>query len=99
MLGSFIGTSCLFAAWASGYYSESQLGTTLAFATFFFLLYAAAPLLVRLPAQTEPTPNIMIALALLNAACYFGATYLMLIEHHRFELSWLAVALAAFFSC
>ena len=47
LLGSFIGTALLFAAWASTYYTEPQLATTLAFATFFFLLYAAAPLLGR----------------------------------------------------
>ncbi|MGC2112135.1 MAG: DUF2339 domain-containing protein [Candidatus Korobacteraceae bacterium] len=97
LLGSFTGTALLFAAWASSYYTEPQLATTLAFATFFFLLYAGAPLLVRRTAQPAPFPTVMIALALLNAAFYFAACYVMLIEHHRLELAWLTVALAVFF--
>jgi uncharacterized membrane protein len=97
LLGSLLGTSALFAAWASTYYTESQLPTTLAFATFFFLLYAAAPFLGRWPDDKNAFPNVMVALALLNAAFYFATSYLILIEHYRFELAWLAVAVAAFF--
>ena len=47
LLASFIGTTLLFAAWASSYYTEEQLVTTLVFASFFFLLFAAAPFLGR----------------------------------------------------
>ena len=36
LLASFIGTSLLFGAWASSYYTEDQLATTLFFASFFF---------------------------------------------------------------
>ena len=97
LLGSFIGTSLLFGAWASSYYTEPQLATTLAFATFFFLLYAAAPFPGRGPADVKPRPNAMIALALLNASFYFATSYLILVDHYRFELAWLAVAIAAFF--
>ena len=97
LLGSFIGTGLLFGAWASTYYTEPQLPTTLAFATFFFLLYAAAPFLGRRAPEVKPSPNIMIALALLNASFYFATSYLILVDHYRFELAWLAVAIAAFF--
>ncbi|MGB8889664.1 MAG: DUF2339 domain-containing protein [Candidatus Korobacteraceae bacterium] len=97
LLGSFIGTGLLFGAWASSYYTEPQLPTTLAFATFFFLLYAAAPFLGRRPDEKNAFPNVMVALALLNASFYFATSYLILIDHYRFELAWLAVAIAAFF--
>jgi uncharacterized membrane protein len=97
LLGSFVGTTLLYAAWASSYYTESQLATTLAFATFFFLLYAGAPFLGRKSAIDRRHPNVMVALALLNASVYFAAGYLMLAEHYRFELAWLAVAVAVLF--
>lgn len=97
LLGSFIGTGLLFGAWASSYYTEPQLATTLAFATFFFLLYAGAPFLGRRQVEARTSPNVMIALALLNAGFYFATSYLILVEHYRFELAWLAVGIAAFF--
>jgi uncharacterized membrane protein len=97
LLGSFVGTVLLFAAWASGYYTEPQLATTLAFATFFFLLYVATPFL-RIPTAESPSSqNITATLAVLNAALYFAASYLLLERHYRIELAWLSVALAAFF--
>lgn len=43
LFGSFVGTAALFVAWANTYYFEPQLATTLAFASFFFWLYALAP--------------------------------------------------------
>ena len=97
LLGSFVGTTLLYAAWASSYYTESQLPTTLTFASFFFLLYAGAPFLGRKSAIDRRHPNVMVALALLNASVYFAAGYLMLAEYYRFELAWLAVAMAALF--
>ncbi len=75
LLGSFVGTTLLFAAWASSYYTESQLATTLAFASFFFLLYAGAPFLGRKSATERRYPNVLVVLALLNASSYFAASY------------------------
>ena len=97
LLGSFAGTTLLFAGWASSYYDESQLATTLAFASFFFLLYAGAPFLGRKAASEQRYPNVLVALALLNASFYFATSYLMLDENHRFELAWLTVAVAVLF--
>ncbi len=97
LLGSFIGTTLLFAAWASSYYDESQLAITLAFASFFFVLYAGAPFLGCKSLAQERYPNVMVTLALLNAGVYFAASYLMLNEHYRFELAWFTVAVAALF--
>jgi uncharacterized membrane protein len=97
LFGSFVGTTLLFAAWASSYYDESQLVTTLAFASFFFLLYAGAPFLGRAPGSERRYPNVLVALALLNASAYFAASYLMLDERYRLELAWLTVAVAVLF--
>ena len=97
LLASSIGTALLFAAWASSYYTESQLATTLAFASFFFLLYTAAPFLGRKSALERQYPSVLVVLALLNASCYFAASYSMLDQHYRAELAWLMVAVAALF--
>ena len=53
---------------------------------------------LRTPASESPSlQNITATLAVLNAALYFAASYLLLEQHYRFELAWLSVALAAFF--
>jgi uncharacterized membrane protein len=97
LLASLIGTAVLFGAWASSYYTEAHLATTLAFATFFFLLYAGAPFLGQQVADDSLSANLVVVLAILNAAFYFSTSYLILIDHYRFELAWLAVGIAAFF--
>ena len=97
LLGSFVGTTLLFAAWASSYYDESQLATTLVFASFFFLLYAGAPFLRLRTATERRFSNVMVVLTLLNASAYFAAAYLMLSEYYRFQLAWLTVGVAVLF--
>lgn len=94
LFASFWGTAALFAAWASTFYTEPQLATTLAFASFFFLLYAIAPFADR---SLSPFSNLMAGLALLNGAAYFAASYTMLEQHYPNELAWLCVAVAGFY--
>ena len=96
LLGSFIGTTLLSAAWAASYYTESQLAATLAFASFFFLIYAGAPFLGAGSAARSHS-KVMVALAVFNPGTYFLACYLMMVDHHRFDLSWLTVAVAVLF--
>ena len=93
-LASFIGTTALFAEWATTYYTEPQLTTTLAFASFFFLLYALAPLSSK---SEEPYRDLTILVTLLNAGAYFAACYLMIEQHYRLALAWLMVAIAIFY--
>ncbi len=94
LFASFLGTLALFAAWAETFYTEPQLGTTLAFASFFFLIYAVAPF-----AETVRSgfSNLMIWLALANAAVYFAASYTMLEQHYRNELAWQCTVVACFY--
>ena len=94
LLGSYAGTVLLFGAWASTYYTEAQLTTTFAFATFFFLLFFATPFLPHKAEPPESSRELTVALVLFNAAAYFAACHLMLAGHHRSALAWLAVALA-----
>jgi uncharacterized membrane protein len=94
LFGSFVGTVLLAAAWASTYYSEPQLGTTIVFASFFFLLYALAAFAEK---STSPFSNLMTILALLSAGIYFLAGHLMLQQHYLNEFAWLTAAVAAFY--
>lgn len=97
LLGAYIGTVILAAAWAVTYYTDAQLTPTILFATFFFLLFAAAPFL---GGNHQPTPmreGLLAVLVPLNAASYFAASYLMLDQHYHAALSWLTLALAGFF--
>ena len=94
LFGSFLGTVALFAAWASTFYTDPQLATTLAFASFFFVLYAIAPFVDK---SLSRFSNLMAGLALLDAAAYFVASYTMLEQHYRVDLAWLCVAVAGFY--
>jgi len=64
LLGSFLGTTALFAEWATTYYTEPQLATTFAFATFFFLLFALAPITGK---SAESDRDVTMLLTLLDA--------------------------------
>ena len=94
LLGSFLGTAALFAEWATTYYTEPQLPTTFAFATFFFLLFALAPLVGQ---AAETDRDISSLLTLLNAGAYFAACYSLLYGHFRTNLAWLMLATASFY--
>jgi uncharacterized membrane protein len=93
-LAGFAGTAALFAAWATTFYSEPQLAITLSFASFFFLLFALAPLIANL---RDTDRDLTALLTLMNAGAYFYACYLMLYLHHRTSLAWLMVAVAVFY--
>ena len=92
LLGAFVGSAALFAAWASTYYTPPQLNPTWAFATLFFLIFAAAPLA---PGATATSRDYLQSLALLNAAAYFAACYMMLYPGNRSELAVLCVVVAS----
>ena len=95
LFGAYLGTALLFIAWAMSYYTEDQLATTFLFATFFFLLFQAAPFCLREPSEWHR--NLILLLILLNAAAYLAGVYLILIGHHRSELAQLLGACAILF--
>jgi uncharacterized membrane protein len=96
--GAFGGTALLSAGWASAFYNESELATTLAFATLFFLLFAIGPFLERLATSSETRQRTMQAsLIVANALAYLGILFLMLWGTHRDLLAWLLFAVAAFY--
>jgi uncharacterized membrane protein len=98
LAGAFVGTALLSAAWASTYYNESELATTLVFGTLFFLLFALAPFVERLDEGAQNWQRaVQDGLILANAIAYFGILFLMLWGNHRDLLAWLLLAVAAFY--
>src|SRR5580692_4901586 len=95
---SYAGTLLLYVGWYSEFYSRSQLGLTLAFATLFFSIFAIAPLITLQPEREAPLfAAIPAMLAFVNAGVYFLQAYVMIQEVDKTSMAWFALALAAIY--
>ncbi len=93
---SYAGTLLLYMGWYSGFYSRSQLGLTLSFATLFFAIFAIAPLVTLQPEDEIPLfASVPAVLAFVNAVVYFLQAYAMFEEIDKTDMAWFALALAA----
>ena len=94
---SFIGTLLLYIGWYATFYSHHQLRLTFAFATFFFAIFAIAPLVAR--TESASSAGVFAAiphfLAFVNAVVYFLQVYVMWEEVSKASIAWFALALAA----
>jgi len=102
LFGAFIGTVLFFLGWAMRFYSDVQFGRTVFFLAVFFLIFASAPRLVRLPNENDTLSGAdslaMVGLPLLNAALGFLGFYALLQSSGaRWAQPWVAVAFAAFY--
>ncbi len=100
LFAAFTGTCLLVLGWAMEFYSLDQAGRTAFFSACFFLIFAFAPRLVRLPPGAEsPWDQLaLVALPLINAALGFIAFYNLLEPSASdWAAPWLAVAFAAFY--
>ena len=96
LLLSYVGTLALFIGWYSTFYTRPQLGLTLSFATFFFAVFAVAPLVARQPESEFPLFSALpFYLAFFNAVVYFLQVYGMYEEISKPATAWFALALAA----
>jgi uncharacterized membrane protein len=91
---AFVGTQIYFWGWYGEFFHRtSPLERTVVFATLFFVLYAALPIVKALrglgPAETD------IAVILLNAFAYSGALFILLWPADKWPLTLLFLALAA----
>jgi uncharacterized membrane protein len=93
---SYAGTLLLYVGWYSTFYSRSQIGLTLAFATVFFAIFALAPLFTLQP-EGEPVffASVPAILSFVNAGVYFVQAYVMIEEVDKTYMAWFALALAA----
>jgi uncharacterized membrane protein len=93
---SYVGTLLLYVGWYSSFYTRSQLTLTLAFATFFFAVFAIAPLVTLQPKDEHAVfASIPAVLAFVNAGAYFLQAYVMIEEVDKTYMAWFALALAA----
>lgn len=90
---SFLLSQFYFWGWYSEFYRPEKLERTVIYATFFFLLYAALPVIraVRFSELRE----LDILVVVVNSFAYFGALYVMLWPKDRWPLTLLVLALSA----
>jgi uncharacterized membrane protein len=94
---SYVGTLALYAGWYSSFYDVSQIRMTVGFATFFFAIFAVAPLLARPAAKGWLSDSVPPLVAVVNAAGYFLQIYIMFEEIGTKDTAWFALALAALY--
>jgi uncharacterized membrane protein len=91
---AFLGTLFLYIGWCAAFYSKAQMPRTVAFITFFLLLFAVVPLLRRWKDRGIAF-GVLLVLPFVNAFVYFAE--LAWIIEDPVRLARYAVALAAFF--
>jgi uncharacterized membrane protein len=87
----FIGTLVYYISWYNTFYDRAQITPTLIFATLFFAIFAAAPLLLLRQGEDRTIP---LALAFGNGVTYFLQGYSMLIAVSSTQTAWFALLLA-----
>jgi uncharacterized membrane protein len=90
---SFLLSQLYFWGWYSEFYHPNKLERTVIFATLFFLLYAALPVIRAVQRSRLHELDILVVLA--NSFAYLGALYIMLWPQDRWPLTLLVLALSA----
>ena len=91
---AFFGTLFLYIGWCAAFYSKAQMPRTIAFITFFLLLFAVVPLLRRWKNRGLAF-GVVLVLPFVNAFVYFSE--MAWIIENPVRLAKYAVALSAFF--
>jgi uncharacterized membrane protein len=89
----FVATMIYFWGWYSEFYRDDELGTTIFFATVFFVLFAGLP--VARSWREGELPQLEVGIVLVNSFAYLVALRTMLWPLHRWALTIAALALAA----
>src|SRR5207248_638709 len=90
----FFGSLIYYVGWYNTFYDRAQLTATLIFASLFFAIFAAAPLLLLRHSEERTIP---LALAFANGVTYFLQSYVMLIAVNSTQTAWFALLLATFY--
>lgn len=100
LLACFIGTIIFYTGWFSEFEDPGQSGIAAGFATLFFLQFAILPVLKRLHSFGDKTwhgSRTILVVTLFNPAVYFIELYVTYDFTDHTHLSWVAVALGAFY--
>jgi uncharacterized membrane protein len=90
---SFLLSQFYFWGWYSQFYRPDKLERTVIFATLFFLLYAALPIIRSVQFSGLRELGVLVVVA--NSFAYLGALYIMLWPQDRWPLTLLVLALSA----
>jgi uncharacterized membrane protein len=90
---SFALTQVYFWGWYETFYREGKLERTILFATLFFFLYAALPVIRAV--RFSKLDELAILVLLANSFAYFAALYILLWPQDRWPLTLFALALSA----
>ena len=90
---SFLLSQFYFWGWYSQFYRPDKLERTVIFATLFFFLYAALPVIRTVRFSGLRELDVLVVLA--NSFAYFGALYTMLWPQDRWPLTLVVLALSA----
>jgi uncharacterized membrane protein len=90
---SFLVSQFYFWGWYSEFYRPDKLERTVIFATLFFLLYVALPVIRAVRFSGLRELDVLVVLG--NSFAYFGALYVMLWPKDRWPLTLLVLALSA----
>ena len=96
LLLSYAGTLFFYVGWYLTFYSRSQISLTTAFATLFFAIFAAAPVLAQSAGDVGASSSVLFV-AFVNAGAYFFEIYAMFADVNKTETAWFALALAAIY--
>jgi len=88
----FVSTVLLYISWYNEFYTQPQVAPTLIFATVFFAVFAALPVLIL---RRSSAVGIALALAIANGVTYFLQAYLMLRNVSADEMAWFSLILSA----
>jgi uncharacterized membrane protein len=97
LLLGYAGTVFLYVGWYSNFYSRGQISLTTAFATVFFAIFAAAPVVAQSAGDTRTSSSVLPFVAFVNAGAYFFEIYAMFSDVNKTETAWFALALAAIY--
>ncbi len=90
---SFLLSQLYFWGWYEEFYRPPKLERTVMFATLFFLLYAALPVLRTVRHSQAGALDVLVILA--NSFLYLGALYVLLWPQDRWPLTLMVLALSA----
>ena len=99
LLMSFGGTLLLYCAWYIEYYRDPEFTLTAVFATLFFVIFAVAPIIAKIPSvRPGASSTLPMFLGFVNAGVYFLQMYIMLDQTgDKTSSAWVALVLAAFY--
>jgi uncharacterized membrane protein len=90
---SFVFTQLYFWGWYNTFYKPAKLELTLLFATLFFLLYFALPVIRTI--RKSSLDRVGMFVVFVNSFAYLGALYVLLWPEYRWTLTALVLVLAA----